>query len=547
MVTSYGSDKCMQIGTTWKGINRRHVVMVTDSPPKAEDITTKVIGDFGKWQLKISILMAVLKLPIAWYQLNIIFMAPPQDFWCAKPAPFSRYSDEEWRKICMPHVEPYPCLIFDPDLLSIDTSMDKTLIPLVPCKQFVYDKSVFTRTITSDWDLVCSRHWLTHLCQCVMMWGIVIGGIIFGVWADKYGRQPPLMIAIILQGTTSFIASVLPWYPVFLVNWFILALASGGIGIISFVISMEVVSGKWRTLIPVIYQLPFGFGNAVMAGLAYWLRDWRKLEFALATLSSLYILYWFWVPESPRWLLATGRTEEAIAILKDVTRYNGKYVSTKYIRKLVNEHQEQKQQDPGFMSFLRSKNMRQKTYLLSMNWFCTGLAFYTFSQYLGSLGGNIFMAVATTGIISTLGGLTCIFIISKVGRKTTVGIYQSVTASCFVLILLIPRGSYVNDWPRLLFAGIGFAGMAGTIPALYLFSGELFPTLGRNVGVSGVTTFARIASMVAPAIVSLDSVITDFPLMILAVISFAQIFMVLPLPETKDAPLPDTLEDAEKI
>lgn len=70
------------------------------------------------------------------------------------------------------------------------------------------------------------------------------------------------------------------------------------------------------------------------------------------------------------------------------------------------------------------------------------------------------MAVATTGIISTLGGLTCIFIISKVGRKTTVGIYQSVTASCFVLILLIPRGSYVNDWPRLLFAGIGFAGMA---------------------------------------------------------------------------------------
>lgn len=73
----------------------------------------------------------------------------------------------------------------------------------------------------------------------------------------------------------------------------------------------KVVSGKWRTIVPVIYQLPFGIGNAVMAGLAYWLRDWRKLEFALATLSSLYIIYWFWVPESPRWLLATGQTERA--------------------------------------------------------------------------------------------------------------------------------------------------------------------------------------------------------------------------------------------
>lgn len=87
----------------------------------------------------------------------------------------------------------------------------------------------------------------------------------------------------------------------------------------------------------------------------------------------------------------------------------------------------------------------------------------------------------------------------------------------------------------------------GTIPALYLFTGELFPTLGRNVGVSGVTTFARIASMIAPAVVSLDSIFVDCPIYILTVVSFSQIFMILPLPETKDSPLPDTLEEAEKF
>ncbi|KAH9627705.1 hypothetical protein HF086_016859 [Spodoptera exigua] len=400
---SYGtvvtSNKSIQIGPTWKGF-RKPVVMSAHSVQKSEDVTSSIIGDFGRWQLKISILMALLKLPIAWYQLNIIFMAPPQDFWCSKPSPFSKYSDEEWRKLSSPHVEEHPCLIFDPDLLAIDPFMDKTLIPLVPCKKFVYDTSVFKRTITSDWNLVCSKHWLTH-----------------------------------------------------------------------------VVSGKWRTIIPVVYQLPFGIGNAIMAGLAYWLRDWRKLESALGACSSLFILYWFWIPESPRWLLATGQTERAA----------------------------------------------------------------------GSIGGNIFIAVSVTGIISTFGGLTCIFIVTRVGRKTTVGIYQIVTASCFVFILLMPRGSYANDWPRLLFAGIGFAGMAGTIPALYLFSGELFPTLGRNVGVSGVTTFARIASMVAPAVVTLDSLFVDLPLIILTIISFGQILIILPLPETKDTPLPDTLEQAEQF
>lgn len=50
-----------------------------------------------------------------------------------------------------------------------------------------------------------------------------------------------------------------------------------------------------------------------MAILAYWFRDWRKLEFALATLSSLYFLYWFVLPESPRWLLATGQNEKALS------------------------------------------------------------------------------------------------------------------------------------------------------------------------------------------------------------------------------------------
>lgn len=62
-----------------------------------------------------------------------------------------------------------------------------------------------------------------------------------------------------------------------------------------------------------------------------------------------------------------------------------------------------------------------------------------------------------------------------------------------------------------------------------------------------MTTFARIASMVAPAVVTLESLFVDLPLIILTVISFAQILMVLPLPETKDAPLPDTLEQAEQF
>lgn len=46
--------------------------------------------------------MALLKLPLAWYQLNIIFMAPPQEFWCAKPESLTILTEKEWRRLCAP-------------------------------------------------------------------------------------------------------------------------------------------------------------------------------------------------------------------------------------------------------------------------------------------------------------------------------------------------------------------------------------------------------------------------------------------------------------
>lgn len=70
------------------------------------------------------------------------------------------------------------------------------------------------------------------------------------------------------------------------------------------------------------------------------------------------------------------------------------------------------------------------------------------------------MAVSVTGVLSAFGGAFCVLIITRVGRKTTIWIFQVITAVCFIFLLIIPKDMVVNDWPRLLCAGIGFAGMA---------------------------------------------------------------------------------------
>lgn len=53
--------------------------------------------------------------------------------------------------------------------------------------------------------------------------------------------------------------------------------------------------------------------------------------------------------------------------------------------------------------------------------------------------------------------------------------------------------------------------------------------------------------MIAPIMVTLDDFIPSLTLMLLATMSFAQLLLLVPLPETKDYPLPETLDEAENF
>jgi hypothetical protein len=68
------------------------------------DAVQEAVGDFGRWQAGISLLMALLKLPIAWFQLSIIVLETHTDFWCARPDPYVNLSVEEWKNLSHPRL-----------------------------------------------------------------------------------------------------------------------------------------------------------------------------------------------------------------------------------------------------------------------------------------------------------------------------------------------------------------------------------------------------------------------------------------------------------
>ena len=83
-------------------------------------------------------------------------------------------------------------------------------------------------------------------------------------------------------------------------------------------------SGREKTIFGALPHLNFAFWGLAVAGIAYLIPNWHQMELVFSVpLVGLYVTYWV-LPESPRWLLSQGRTQEAENIIKKIAQYNGK-------------------------------------------------------------------------------------------------------------------------------------------------------------------------------------------------------------------------------
>lgn len=153
------------------------------------DQIQSLMGELGRWQIFVCGVIFLLKFPVAWHQMAIIFLAPKPEFTC-----------------------------IDESLQKCDSS----------CDEHVFNQTVFTNTIQSEWDLVCTRSSLSSLSQTIFMLGILVGNMLFGVLADKFGRRLPLVIAVIIQLIFGVATSFAPNYWMFVFFRFVTAVATGG-------------------------------------------------------------------------------------------------------------------------------------------------------------------------------------------------------------------------------------------------------------------------------------------------------------------------------
>ena len=89
-----------------------------------------------------------------------------------------------------------------------------------------------------------------------------------------------------------------------------------------FTLNVELVGNKYKTIVGLLYQLPFAIGEIIIGLIAIGVRDYEMFSIVLAIPCFVMLGLYFIIPESPRWLIEKKRYKEAASVIKSAAKFN---------------------------------------------------------------------------------------------------------------------------------------------------------------------------------------------------------------------------------
>uniref|UniRef100_A0A8C6UQZ9 Solute carrier family 22 member 3 n=1 Tax=Neogobius melanostomus TaxID=47308 RepID=A0A8C6UQZ9_9GOBI len=483
-------------------------------------------GKFGRCQKRIFALLCMVSMPWAGIYVGIVFQGYTPDHWCRQPAVQEHRETCGWtlrdgvkRTVPLVNVsgelQPSSCLQYDMDwnstALSCDLSQELELSesPRSSCKHgWEYDYEG-RQSFVTEFDLVCSDGWLVDMFQATLNVGFLIGSIAIGYLADRFGRKLSFLMSNLLNGIAGILVAVAPNYVSLLVFRTLYGFGVKGGWVAGYVLITEIVGVEFRRTVGVVYQMFFSVGILILPLLAYYITDWRWLQVVITVPYILFLSYYWFIPESPRWLLSQNKKDKAIEITEAMAKENGMTLS-KQIETLTDDNANT---TVSFMDLIRTPKMRKHTFILSYNWFTSAVVYQGLIMRLGILGGNVYIDFLISGLVEFPAAFLILFTIERIGRRLPFAVANFVAgASCFITAC-IPDSMF---WFKTAVACIGRLCITMTFEMVVFVNTELYPTF-----------------------VSCPS---SFLVRSLAILAGG---LVLLLPETRGVPLPDTIDDIE--
>ena len=223
-----------------------------------------------------------------------------------------------------------------------------------------------------------------------------------------------------------------------------------------------------------------------------------------STLPTLLIFAFYpWLPESPRFLIVNGRTEEALAVLQRVAEENGKEMlkGRLVLSHNPNVHKQVRQREPVLKMIARTlgvlfqPSLRAVTIKLWIIWFVDTYAYYLIAFITPKFfeGRSVYMLALITSISELPGALIPgLYMIDRFGRKMT--LLVCMWGCALGTVLLLVGWGVVFDTMALFLARMF---IFGAFAVTYVYTPEAYPTSVRTTGTGAASSMSRIAGIIS--------------------------------------------------
>ncbi|NXS32746.1 S226B protein, partial [Pomatostomus ruficeps] len=519
------------------------------------------VGGMGRFQVVSVLLLSVPVLMMASHNLLQNFTAATGDHWCRlRPdANATGLDAEALLRVWVPRGE--RCRRFvTPQwwLLEANGSAPNGSWPETePCGDgWTYDRSVFTSTIITEWDLVCSSRGLKQLAQSLYMAGVLVGGIVFGGLSDRFGRRSVLTWCYLQMAAMGTCSSFAPSFTVYCLFRFLTGTAFSGIVLNSVSLSLEWMPTQVRALVGTFMGYCYTVGQFLLAGVAFAVPDWRQLQLVVSVPFFGFFLYSWWLTESARWLVMVGRSHQALRELQKVARINGKKeegdkldievkgapLSPQTLRSHMEKEMMSSRTRHTVLDLVRTPVVRRISFCLCFVWFSTSFAYYGLAMDLQNFDFDIYVIQLIFGAVDIPAKLVSILTITYVGRRFTQAVTLILAGLAILANIVVPRDLRML---RTALAVFGKGCLAASFNCVFLYTGELYPTVIRQTGMGLANTMSRLGSIMAPLVKMAGELFPVLPFVIYGTAPVVSGLVAVFLPETRNVALPETVDEVE--
>jgi sugar porter (SP) family MFS transporter len=403
-----------------------------------------------------------------------------------------------------------------------------------------------TKSVSVVFHLETGSFWYGFSVASALL-GTLIGALAAGVPGDRYGSRDTLKIVGFMY-VISALGCAFCWnLESFYVFRFIGGLAIGASSVLAPVYISEIAPAERRGALTGLFQFNIVLGillafasNALVQGMADGSDPWRLKLGIAAVPAILFAALMFTIPQSPRWLAARGRKEEARASLERVGVSNTAAMLEEFARAA-----EDARRNSSYKLFTAA-NRRPivLAILLAMFNQLSGInaILYYLNDIFSAAGfsgwSNDLQAVAI-GAANLIATVIALRVIDRVGRRKlllTGAIGTAVALAGVALIFATGEGKPLLLAMLIMFISF-FAFSQGAVIWVYL--AEIFPTPVRARGQAlGSATHWGMNAIIAQAFPMIAVYTQALPFVFFSVCMVLQFFVVLAMfPETRGVEL----------